>query len=62
MKHKFSTAFEMHKIPEWYNNYFDYIRLLNTLKDDDGKIKKTQRPLEGQYKLPVSILTGFLND
>ena len=29
---KFGQQFEFHKIPEWYQEYFDYNTLLNMLK------------------------------
>jgi hypothetical protein len=36
---KFRTQFEFHKIPEWYQEYFDYLRFKLIANDFDQRVK-----------------------
>eukprot|EP00347_Sterkiella_histriomuscorum_P002512 403367865 len=65
---KFGQQFEFHKIPEWYTEYLDYLKLKATCKDFKQKTKhgKVQK-LKGLYYLtqkgcviPMNIFTEGL--
>jgi hypothetical protein len=36
---KFGIQFDFHKIPEWYSEYFDYLRFKQLSKDFEERVK-----------------------
>ena len=36
---KFGIQFEFHKIPEWYTDYLDYLKLKKLIKDFTRRLK-----------------------
>lgn len=36
---KFGIQFDFHKIPEWYSEYFDYLRFKLVSKDFAARVK-----------------------
>jgi len=39
---KFGALFESHKIPEWYDHYFDYKKFTEAIKTQKSSIKSNQ--------------------
>ena len=49
---KFRLQFEFHKIPEWYQEYYDYLRLKMMAKEFKEKIKGNRQifnSVEGSF-------------